>query len=349
MREEWFNKHIEYIQKINEISPLDDPGLIDRAEEYIQSKSEWVFKERDKESKWVDCFKKACNLETRLIEKDGECPKPPFMSTKLLKMIHEKGNIRCSLKYFEYLTLKCKVKERKIHTELGCQYIQNVLNLLKRYQKKDAKTDKSKKDKSEQKLELQYDLVEAKKDKSMVDLRNRLRLFLSNSLFYEPITIYEFMKPISQFLNKEHALMLMKLGYYKECFNICVDQIGDFHFSQSVAKKGFEWHKKDRLIYYNLFKKLMDSKDQEDKKLALQVLVQNCQHIPYEKITKHFKEDDELNSDASDLFLKIFENLELNHKKSLILKNLTTVEKHNLAFEKCNILKEFIIITEDPE
>jgi len=93
----------------------------------------------------------------------------------------------------------------------------------------------------------------------------------------------------------------------------------------------------------------MDSKDQEDKKLALQVLVQNCQHIPYEKITKHFKEDDELNSDASDLFLKIFENLELNHKKSLILKNLTTVEKHNLAFEKCNILKEFIIITEDPE
>ena len=56
-----------------------------------------------------------------------------------------------------------------------------------------------------------------------------------------------------------------------------------------------------------------------------------------------------MNEDSSHLYLKIFENLELNHKKSLIMKNLTSVEKHNLALEKCRILKEFIIITENPE
>ena len=98
------------------------------------------------------------------------------MSTKLLNMIHEKGNIRQSLKYFDYLTLVCKVKDRKIHTELGCQYIQNINNLLKRYPKQHPSQTSI--DTTDRKPELNYDFVEAKKDKSIMDLRNRLRLFL---------------------------------------------------------------------------------------------------------------------------------------------------------------------------
>ena len=141
----------------------------------------------------------------------------------------------------------------------------------------------------------------ARKDNNIIDLRNMLRKFLSNSLLYEPISIYEFLKPISQFLNKEHALMLMKLGKFKDCFNICIDEVKDFQFAQSVARKGFEWEK-DRRIYYNLFRKLMATNDPENKKLALQILLQNCQHIPYEKVTKNFDDEDNFNVELGTLF-----------------------------------------------
>ena len=96
-------------------------ALVSKAEDFCATKSEWVLKEHD--SSWVDCFKKTCNLEHKMKGKDYECTAPPFMSDKLLTMIQSNGNIRCSLKYLEYLTLKCNVKERRLHTELGCLYI----------------------------------------------------------------------------------------------------------------------------------------------------------------------------------------------------------------------------------
>ena len=150
------------------------------------------------------------------------------MSTNLLKLIHEKGNIACSLRYFDYLTLRCKVKDKKIHTELGFQYIQNIINLLKRFPKlSEADSQTSKKAISDKNLDIIYDLNEAKKNKSMIELRNKLRIFLSNSLYYEPKSIFKYMEPYSSFLNKEHAIMLMKLNQYSQCFNVCIDVIGE--------------------------------------------------------------------------------------------------------------------------
>ena len=122
----WFQKHIDYMQKINDIS---NPLEAEKAEDYCATKSEWVLKEN--EAKWVDCFKKSSNLDSKI--KDKECEKVPFMSDSLLKLIHQKGNIRCSLRYLDYLTIKCNVKERRLHTELGCLYVQYITRLLNKY------------------------------------------------------------------------------------------------------------------------------------------------------------------------------------------------------------------------
>lgn len=96
-------------------------ALVSKAEEFCRTSSDWVLNEN--ESRWVDCFKKSSNLEHKMKGQEHECTVPPFKSVSLLTMIQSKGNIRCSLKYLEYLTIKCNVKDRRLHTELGCLYI----------------------------------------------------------------------------------------------------------------------------------------------------------------------------------------------------------------------------------
>ena len=280
-------------------------ALVSKAEKYCSTSSEWVLKEHD--SSWVDCFKKTCNLESKMKGKDYECQSPPFMSDKLLTMIQSKGNIRCSLKYLEYLTLKCNVKERRLHTELGCLYIQYIQRLLKQFKKdenapaievksaadSDGSTEIQKDDAEEKPADapaaavevpspyppLPYDLEAARRDVLLTSLRDRLRIFLSTSTLYESISILQFLKPLFGFMNKEHAILVMRLGRFKECFDICVNEVKDVKFSLSVAKRGFEWHDKDRRIYYNLFTRLIESsKDEteekraENKSIAIKVL-----------------------------------------------------------------------------
>ena len=154
---------------------------------------------KENEQKWVDCFKKSSNLDSKI--KDKECEKVPFMSDSLLKLIHQKGNIRCSLRYLDYLTIKCNVKERRLHTELGCLYVQYITRLLNKYkvessQKEEApEPEKPKEDGEAKQLEnsdkvnCPYNLEEARSDQFLIDLRNRLRVFLSTSLLYEPNSI----------------------------------------------------------------------------------------------------------------------------------------------------------------
>ena len=154
-------------------------------------------------------------------------------------------------------------------------------------------------------------------------------------------------------MNKEHALIVMKLGRFKECFDICVNEVKDVQFSLSVAKRGFEWHDKDRRIYYNLFTRLIESTSYEteeeraeNKSIAIKVLAQNCQHIPYEKITKNFNETEDLSSDLTELFLKVFEMMDSNWKKSAILKHLTELEKHNQMYQRYEFLNQFILVSD---
>ena len=75
------------MQKINDNSLFGHASLVEKAEEYCSNRSDWIVKES--ETKWVECFKKASNIETKAnpMGKEYTCEKPPFMSEKLMKMI----------------------------------------------------------------------------------------------------------------------------------------------------------------------------------------------------------------------------------------------------------------------
>ena len=91
LRNDWFSKHIEYMQKINDSSLYSDEDpkvaaiLVSEAEKFCTTQSDWVLKEN--ESRWVDCFKKTSNLENNMKGKEQECNSPPFMSDELLTNI----------------------------------------------------------------------------------------------------------------------------------------------------------------------------------------------------------------------------------------------------------------------
>lgn len=121
IRDEWFQRHITYMQMINELSPYETPEQIQQAENCCFNKSDWVLKV-DEES-WVNCFKKYSNTDAKIkgylakLEekpnaepwKPWTCPIPPFKSHELLKKIQVNGSVSCVLRYLEYLTLVCNV------------------------------------------------------------------------------------------------------------------------------------------------------------------------------------------------------------------------------------------------
>ena len=56
----------------------------------------------------------------------------PFMSDSLINYINSEGNAKCLIRYLEYLTLKCNVTSKDLHTELGCLYIRCIISLVKK-------------------------------------------------------------------------------------------------------------------------------------------------------------------------------------------------------------------------
>ena len=62
------------MQRVNNLALSDtefkvQDALAEKAEDYVTTKSDWVFSEND--SKWVDCFKKSSNiLDIKAFEKE---------------------------------------------------------------------------------------------------------------------------------------------------------------------------------------------------------------------------------------------------------------------------------------
>jgi hypothetical protein len=53
---------------------VSDPENAEKSEDYCANKSEWVLKEND--AKWVDCFKKSSNIESKIKAREQqECEK----------------------------------------------------------------------------------------------------------------------------------------------------------------------------------------------------------------------------------------------------------------------------------
>ena len=183
---------------------------------------------------------------------------------------------------------------------------------------------------------LKYDFEKAQEDTGLIELRNKLRNFLIQSSLYEHKSVSEFLYPISSFLNKEFAIFKMRQGKYKECFEICVNQIKDFTFSLTIAEQGLKWHDQDRLIYYNLFSRqiaLSETQEGEEKsetmRKAIEVLSGNNKHLPFSKLTKHFDDDLNFEDDTNQMFTKVLQSMEHTLHHTLLVKNISELEKHN--------------------
>jgi len=286
------------------------------------------------------------------------CPKPPFKSEELLKKIQQNGSVTCVLYYLEYLTLKCNIQEKKLHTELACLFVHYISLIVG-------------------KAGPHPDLEKLKReDKTVKDLRQRLRLFLTKSVLYEPMEVERLVVPpggegtadrkmlaikfpVRALLAKELAILKMRIGKVRECFEICVQEVEDVDFAQTLAKIGVEWlqrdhrmrgqdwHQNDRLIWYNLFKRLMEAGEAEQRAQAVQILTKNCEHIPYKSICQNFNDEDELDPEVNILFQKIFESMSSNLKQSQIMKSLSEVQKHNLDIESYEFSNQYIRIASE--
>lgn len=132
LRDDWFAKHVQFMQKINNISLFSHEKLVEKAEDYCTTKSDWILKES--QTRWIECFKKSSNVDIKKkkVESDSKTERPPFISDKLLKTIQTKGGTRCSLIYLEYLTLKCNVDNRLLHTRYGSLLVQYIHSILRK-------------------------------------------------------------------------------------------------------------------------------------------------------------------------------------------------------------------------
>lgn len=187
-----------------------------------------------------------------------------------------------------------------------------------------------------------YDFERANQDSTLIEYRNKLRQFLLQSTFYEPTIIELNVEPIKSFMYKEYAIIKMKQGRFRECFDVCVLEVKDMTFSLSLAEKGLKWHDQDfRLIYYNLFKRLMESASkqegdeaEETKELAIKILTKNCKNVPYSKLAKHFEDEVDISEPLNTMFSRCVQSTEHILNQLLVQKALTEMQKNNLELEK---------------
>lgn len=88
---------------------------------------------------------------------------------------------------------------------------------------------------------------------------------------------------MKRLLFKERATLKMRQLYFKECFEIMIldESSRDVSFAKKVAQLGCEWHDNNTLIWYQLFKTLITTKEPAMRQQAIQILSKNCDKVPY--------------------------------------------------------------------
>lgn len=73
----------------------------------------------------------------------------------------------------------------------------------------------------------------------------------------------------------------------------------------------------------------------------------NTEHLPYAKLTKHFDDDVEFNEKMNTMYTNTLQSMEHNFNKTLTIKCITDIEKHNQNVDKLDFLSQYIKIQED--
>ena len=111
------------------------------------------------------------------------------------------------------MTTKCNVPERWLHTDLGIKFVRSIAKAIKKAES--------------------TDIDELSKNENIRSLRERFRRFLTDSMLYDEYTVERTMrtekedeaviKLTERLLIKERALLKMRMGKFKECFDLCIN------------------------------------------------------------------------------------------------------------------------------
>jgi len=77
-----------------------------------------------------------------------------------------------------------------------------------------------------------------------------------------------------------------------------------------VARKGFEWHGRDRRIYYNLAKMLLETGEAASKQMAVKILTEHAANIPFPKVSQIFDQEEEVDASLNQMFKNVFTSLD---------------------------------------
>lgn len=111
------------------------------------------------------------------------------------------------LKYLEYLIFEARNEDSRIHTELACLEVQQIVAMCKPYIKKDGETTS-------------IDQVKANADQNIFKARKELISLLKFSKYYDPKEVLSLIPDF--FLHKEKALILAKQKKFKAAMILCV-------------------------------------------------------------------------------------------------------------------------------
>jgi len=111
------------------------------------------------------------------------------------------------LRYLEYLIFEARNEDSRIHTELACLQVQQLVGMCKPYVSKEGETAK-------------IDQIKANADQAIFKARKDLVKLLKFSKHYDPREVLSLLP--EYYLHKEKALILAKQKKFKQAMVLCV-------------------------------------------------------------------------------------------------------------------------------
>lgn len=282
----WLQKYAKYIKKVRELNANNKRFPYD----FVLKHVSFLF-----DKKWED-IAMSCLMHYKDI--------PPLYSKKIIEIVKNKGSPELCRKYLEYLTMTYNVSEPKYHTELAVSYINEIIAIVD----------------SKYRYEGEIDLEGVENDVAIWRLRSKLMEFLESSRKYNLNTI--FIKLPYEYMLPEIAFILAWDKQYTKAFEICIKELNNIEFSQSICKKVYKLNGDDS-IFFKLFEVYYDHNLSD---CAIDLLENKVDHIPYSKVFKVFKSGEILTDKHYKVFSDIFKRVEKIKNQTFIYERLSNYD-----------------------
>lgn len=229
---------------------------------------------------------------------------PPVYSKKILELIRFKGSPQLWRKYLEYLALNYGVSDSKYYTELAISYIEEIVLTVEQNCTFEGEIDK--------------EAVE--NDATVWKLRSELMKFFESSVKYSLNMVfmalpYEYMMP-------EIAFIMAWDKQYTKAFEIWIKEVNSVDLCKSISSKVFKLYN-DPTVFFKLFEVYYDN---ELEAMAIELLVEKVELIPYNKVFKVFKSGDVLTDKHFKAFKDIFKRVEKMQNETLMYQKISNYE-----------------------